>query len=55
MEHSYVNGVSQERACDPLMNVNLNVLPAFHIAGAASRCPTSIRSLGSAGQPMTEV
>jgi acyl-CoA synthetase (AMP-forming)/AMP-acid ligase II len=34
MAHSHVNGVSQEWAYDPLVHVNLNVLPAFHIAGA---------------------
>jgi acyl-CoA synthetase (AMP-forming)/AMP-acid ligase II len=34
MAHSHLNGVSQEWAYDPLVHVNLNVLPAFHIAGA---------------------
>jgi acyl-CoA synthetase (AMP-forming)/AMP-acid ligase II len=34
MAHSHVNGVSQEWAYDPRVHVNLNVLPAFHIAGA---------------------
>jgi acyl-CoA synthetase (AMP-forming)/AMP-acid ligase II len=34
MAHSHINGVSQEWAYDPAVHVNLNVLPAFHIAGA---------------------
>ncbi|MEI7444252.1 MAG: long-chain-fatty-acid--CoA ligase [Burkholderiales bacterium] len=34
MAHSHINGVSQEWAYDPRVHVNLNVLPAFHIAGA---------------------
>jgi acyl-CoA synthetase (AMP-forming)/AMP-acid ligase II len=34
MAHSHLNGVSQEWAYDPRVHVNLNVLPAFHIAGA---------------------
>lgn len=34
MAHSHINGVSQEWSYDPRVHVNLNVLPAFHIAGA---------------------
>jgi acyl-CoA synthetase (AMP-forming)/AMP-acid ligase II len=34
MAHSHINGVSREWGYDPRMHVNLNVLPAFHIAGA---------------------
>ena len=34
MAHSHVKGVSQEWGYDPRVHVNLNVLPAFHIAGA---------------------
>ena len=34
MAHSHLNGVSQEWHYDPRRHVNLNVLPAFHIAGA---------------------
>jgi fatty-acyl-CoA synthase len=34
MAHSHIDGVSQEWAYDPRVHVNLNVLPAFHIAGA---------------------
>jgi acyl-CoA synthetase (AMP-forming)/AMP-acid ligase II len=34
MAHSHVNGVAHEWAYDPRVHVNLNVLPAFHIAGA---------------------
>jgi fatty-acyl-CoA synthase len=32
--HAHVKGVSLEWAYDPRVHVNLNVLPAFHIAGA---------------------
>ena len=34
MAHSHINGVSHEWGYDPRVHVNLNVLPAFHIAGA---------------------
>ena len=34
LTHSHVDGVSREWGYDPRVHVNLNVLPAFHIAGA---------------------
>ena len=34
LAHSHINGVSREWDYDPRVHVNLNVLPAFHIAGA---------------------
>jgi len=51
MTHSHVNGVSREWGYDPRVHVNLNVLPAFHIAGAGVALMTHAFGGRSVTQP----